>query len=30
MFLDKAQGDLADAKKIAAVELANVAARSAY
>lgn len=29
-FLDKAQRDLSDAKKIAAIELANVAARSAY
>ncbi|HEY1888203.1 MAG TPA: HEPN domain-containing protein [Roseiarcus sp.] len=29
-FLDKAQSDLTDAKKIAAIELANVAARSAY
>ncbi len=29
-FLAKAQGDLAEAKKIAAIELANVAARSAY
>jgi uncharacterized protein (UPF0332 family) len=29
-FLDKAQGDLADAKKIAAIELANIAARGAY
>lgn len=29
-FLDKAQSDLADAKKIAAIDLANVAARSAY
>ena len=29
-FLDKARGDLADAKKIVAIELANVAARSAY
>jgi uncharacterized protein (UPF0332 family) len=29
-FLDKARSDLSDAKKIAAIELANVAARSAY
>lgn len=29
-FLDKARNDLADAKKIAAIEPANVAARSAY
>ena len=29
-FLDKAQSDLADAEKIAAIDLANVAARSAY
>ncbi len=29
-FLDKATGDLADAKKIAAIGLATVAARSAY
>jgi uncharacterized protein (UPF0332 family) len=29
-FLDKAQSDLADAKKIASIELANIAARSAY
>jgi uncharacterized protein (UPF0332 family) len=29
-FLDKAQSDVADAKKIAAIELANVAARTAY
>ena len=29
-FLDKARSDLTDAKKIAAIELANVAARSAY
>jgi uncharacterized protein (UPF0332 family) len=29
-FLDKAQSDLDDAKKIAAIELANVGARSAY
>ena len=29
-FLDKARGDLADAKKIIGIELAHVAARSAY
>jgi hypothetical protein len=29
-FLDKARSDLADAKKIAAIELANIAARAAY
>jgi uncharacterized protein (UPF0332 family) len=29
-FLDKAKDDLADASKIAAIELATVAARSAY
>jgi uncharacterized protein (UPF0332 family) len=29
-FLDKARSGLADARKIAAIELANVAARSAY
>jgi uncharacterized protein (UPF0332 family) len=29
-FLDKARSDLSDAKKIAAIELTNVAARSAY
>ncbi len=29
-FLDKARSDLAEAKKVAAIELANIAARSAY
>ena len=29
-FLHKARSDLADAKKVAAIELANIAARSAY